>query len=374
MSEPSREKGEQGEQPGVLVGMSGGVDSSVAALLLQQTGYRVVGVTLRLWDEPGASGERTCCSSEAVQRAKAVAAKLAVPHLTIDARASFVPQVVDYFVAEYSRGRTPNPCMKCNARVRFGLLLDLARRLGLEHVATGHYARLVGDPPGLARALDRKKDQSYVLAEVDPAILRHVLFPLGELTKREVRTLAHQAALAGASQPESQEICFVPDDDYRRFLHARLGERPGVILDEEGRHRGHHKGTYYFTVGQRKGLAVAGGEPSYVIAVDAERQTVIIGEKARLCVGILRVESLVCHRSPTGRHSTVQFRSSGGAVPGRLVGEETIVLEEPAMGVAPGQTAVIYEGENVVAAGTIVDTEPWVPERSSERAGKDPVV
>lgn len=371
MSEPL---GEKGEQPGVLVGMSGGVDSSVAALLLQRAGYRVVGVTLRLWDEPGAGGERTCCSSEAVQRAKAVAATLAVPHLTIDARASFTPQVVDYFVAEYARGRTPNPCMKCNARVRFGLLLDLARRLGLVHVATGHYARLVGDPPGLARALDRRKDQSYVLAEVDPAVLRHVLFPLGELTKQEVRALAHGAELAGASQPESQEICFVPDDDYRRFLRARLGDRPGVILDEQGRQCGSHKGTYYFTVGQRRGLAVAGGEPSYVLALDAERQAVIIGEKSHLGVGVLRVENLVCHRSVTGRQTTVQFRSSGGTVPGRLIGEEIIVLDEPAIGVAPGQTAVIYEGENVVAAGTIVDTEPWASGRSSEREGKDPVV
>lgn len=361
-------------QTGVLVGMSGGVDSSVAAMLLQRAGYRVVGVTLRLWDEPTATGAKTCCSSEAVQRAKAVAHKLALPHFTVDARDVFGPQVVEYFVEEYGRGRTPNPCMKCNARVRFGFMLELAHKLGLQWVATGHFARMTGDPPALARGIDRKKDQSYVLAEVDSGILQKVMFPVGELTKAQIRALAAEAGLAVAAQPESQEICFVADDDHRRFLRARLGERPGGIVDVEGREVGRHKGTYNFTIGQRRGLAVPGGEPSYVLALDAARALVVIGERSRLAVGSLRLESLVRHRPPTAERTMVQFRSSGGVVPGRLTGERAVVFDEPAMGVAAGQTAVIYEGEKVVAAGTIIETAPWRFGTRPERGENDPMV
>ena len=284
---------------GVLVGMSGGVDSSVAAMLLQKAGHRVVGVTLRLWDDPCATGERTCCSSEAVKRAAAVAGGLGIAHYSVDTREIFESRVVDYFVEEHARGRTPNPCMKCNARVRFGFLLDLAARLGLEFVATGHYARLVGEPAGLARGFDHHKDQSYVLAEVQPDVLRRVLFPLGEMTKPEVRALAAEAGLAGASQPESQEICFIPDDDHRRFLEARLGEMPGAIVDGEGREVGSHPAVYNFTIGQRKGLRVSGQAPSYVVAVDAARRRVTIGERPALAVSRLRVADVVRHRPQT---------------------------------------------------------------------------
>jgi tRNA-specific 2-thiouridylase len=371
MSDPAPQ---ESRTTGVLVGMSGGVDSSVAAMLLRQEGYRVVGVTLRLWDDPAATGERTCCSSEAVERAKAVASALSLPHVTVDAREIFNPRVVEYFVEEYSRGRTPNPCVKCNARVRFGFMLDLAHKLGLELMATGHYARMMGEPPGLARGVDRVKDQSYVLAEVEPLLLRNVLFPLGGLTKSYVRALATKAGLAGASQPESQEICFVPDDDHRRFLRSRLGERPGRIVDSQGREKGYHKGTYNYTVGQRKGLAVGGGEASYVLRLDAARSLVVVGPRCRLEVGLVRLYDVVWHRPLSGLQTTVQFRSSGGEVRGRLVEGLTVVLEEPAVGVAPGQTAVIYEGENVVAAGSILETEPWVYECASERGEKDPMV
>jgi tRNA-uridine 2-sulfurtransferase len=345
------------DRAGVLVGMSGGVDSSVAAMLLQRAGYRVVGVTLRLWDEPGGAGERTCCSGDAVLRAAAVARSLGIPHYTLDAREVFRARVVDYFVDEHARGMTPNPCMKCNARVRFGLMLDMASRLGLDHVATGHYARMMGEPPGLARGIDHRKDQSYVLAEVDPAVLRRVLFPLGEMRKPQVRALAAQEGLIGASQPESQEICFIPDDDHRRFLTGRLGPRPGPVVDAAGREVGTHGGTYNFTIGQRKGLRIAGQAPSYVVALDAELRHVVIGELAALAVRRLRVIDVVWHRPLGDMPSVVQFRSSGGRVAGRMTDSSTIVFDEPAMGVAPGQTAVVYEGENVVAAGTIVETE-----------------
>jgi tRNA-uridine 2-sulfurtransferase len=343
-------------QAGVLVGMSGGVDSSVAAMLLQRAGYRVVGVTLRLWDDPGTTGDRTCCSSDAVKRAAAVAAALGMPHFTVDARDMFEPRVVDYFVAEHARGRTPNPCMKCNARVRFGFMLELAGRLGLASIATGHYARLTGEPLGLARGIDHRKDQSYVLAEVAPELLRRVLFPLGELRKPEVRRLAAEAGLAGASQPESQEICFVADDDHRRFLATRLGDMPGAIVDAGGRQVGAHRGVYNFTIGQRKGLRVAGCEASYVLSLDAENRVVTVGDRSDLAVSGLRLAEVVWHRPLTGGETTVQFRSSGGRVPGRLTDMTRVVFDEPAMGVAPGQTAVVYEGDTVVAAGTIVET------------------
>jgi tRNA-uridine 2-sulfurtransferase len=341
---------------GVLVGMSGGVDSSVAAMLLQRAGYRVVGVTLRLWDDPGTAGERTCCSSDSVKRAAAVAASLGMPHFTVDAREMFGQRVVDYFVEEHARGRTPNPCMKCNARVRFGYMLELAGRLGLDSIATGHYARLSGEPLGLSRGFDHRKDQSYVLAEVAPELLRRALFPLGELRKPEVRRLAAEAGLAGASQPESQEICFIPDDDHRRFLAARLGDMPGVIVDAAGREVGAHRGVYNFTIGQRKGLRVAGCNPSYVLGLDAENKVVTIGDRSNLAVSGLRLAEVLWHRPLTGAETTVQFRSSGGRVPGRLTEMTRVVFDEPAMGVAPGQTAVVYEGENVIAAGTIVET------------------
>ncbi|OFW57192.1 MAG: tRNA 2-thiouridine(34) synthase MnmA [Actinobacteria bacterium RBG_16_64_13] len=351
---------------GVLVGMSGGVDSSVAAMLLKEQGHRVVGVTLKLWNDPLANGDRICCSTEAVHRAKRVAHQLLIPHLTVDATEMFGARVVQYFVDEYAGGRTPNPCSKCNARVRFAFMLEIARKLGLDKVATGHYARLVGEPAGLARGLDRTKDQSYVLAEVAPELLSQVVFPLGELTKVEVRALAAQAGLEGSGAAESQEICFIPADDYQRFLRDRLGDRPGAIIDQAGGPLGRHAGTYNFTIGQRKGLRIAGKTATYVVGLNAGRQEVVVGGAADLAIGGLCIRDVVLHRHDSGGRTSVQVRSAGGAVPGRMVGGETIVLEEPATGVAPGQTAVVYEGDSVIAAGTIVSTKGWSAPVTSE--------
>jgi tRNA-specific 2-thiouridylase len=344
---------------GVLVGMSGGVDSSVAALLLKRQGYRVVGVTLKLYDDPTVIGERTCCSPEAVHRAKAVAHQLIIPHLTIDAREIFREQVVEYFVAGYGAGKTPNPCAKCNSRVRFQFMLEVAKRLGLKRLATGHYARMVGEPAALARGQDRAKDQSYVLAEVGPDLLRDVLFPLGELTKPQVRVLASEAGLVGASAPESQEICFVPDDDHVSFLTRRLGERSGKIVDSTGAEWGSHSGTYRFTIGQRKGVRIAHREALYVVALDSARNEVMVGPKEETAVGALRLEGVVHHRTRSGKALTVQVRSSGGVYLAEDADDGHIILQEPAFGVAPGQTAVLYEGDNVVLAGTIAKTERW---------------
>jgi tRNA-specific 2-thiouridylase len=368
LSEPSPEAEEQG----VLVGMSGGVDSAVAALLLKKQGHRVVGVTLRLWSDPGSRDDRSCCSPEAVRRARRTAHGLGIPHLTVDAGEAFHRDVVSYFVEEYGRGRTPNPCAKCNARLRFSLMLEIAEGLGLPRIATGHYSRMEGSPLGLMRGVDRPKDQSYVLAEVVPETLRRVLFPLGNMTKKEVRAAASEAGLEARSVPESQEICFVADDDHRRFLRERLGERPGAIVDLEGRQIGRHSGTYNFTVGQRKGLGIASQTPLYVVGVDADLAVVTAGSAEECLVGELLIGDVVLHRPKTAGPVAVQVRSSGPAIPARLRDETglpkigfggehvSIVLEEPASGVAPGQTAVLYEGGEVLLAGTILATGRWL--------------
>jgi tRNA-specific 2-thiouridylase len=357
------------DERGVLVGLSGGVDSAVAALLLKEQGYRVVGVTLRLWSDSASQDRRTGCSAEALDRAKRVADQVGIPHRVVDAEEAFYRGVVQYFVKEYERGRTPNPCVKCNSRVRFGLLLQIARELGLARMATGHYARLIGEPPGLARGADRGKDQSYVLAEVAPEVLRRCLFPLGPMTKAEVRALAARAGLESHSAPESQEICFIPDDDHRRFLRERLGERPGAIVDGEGRKVGRHSGTYNFTIGQRKGLGIAAEEALYVVRLSAERQEVVVGPGADLAAGRINLDEGICHRTGPAQHPTVQWRSTGGAVRARVTAPGTVVLEEPAVGVSPGQTAVLYEGEMVLMAATIRSSEPWTGVQQEARDG-----
>lgn len=348
---------------GILVGMSGGVDSGVAAMLLKEAGFDVVGITLRLWNDPGVADERSCCSPESVRRARVVAHSLGIPHITLDASAAFYSRVVEYFVGEYAKGRTPNPCAKCNARVRLGLMLDIARRLGLGRLATGHYARITGSPPCLTRGADVKKDQSYVLAEVSPDVLAHVVFPLGDMTKTRVRMEAARAGLEGHSLPESQEICFVPDDDHRRFLRERLGDLPGDIVDDAGNVLGRHKGTYNYTVGQRRGVGVSGPKPLYVSRVDAGRRQVVVGALAESAVGTVHVEGLTVHMPGSAGEVSLQFRSSGPVVPVDTIEASgdvmVITLAQAAHGVAPGQTAVVYVGSQVAVAGSIVGTDRW---------------
>ena len=364
----------------VLVGMSGGVDSAVAALLLREQGYRVVGVTLSLWNDPHSRGERSCCSPETVRRARRVAHSLGIPHLTIDATGAFSESVVSYFVGEYESGRTPNPCAKCNSRVRFGLMLEVADWLGLSWVGTGHYARLLGEKRLLARGVDELKDQSYVLAEVDPAVLRRVLFPLGGMTKGTVRRMAAEAGLEGHGAPESQEICFVADDDHRRFLRERLGDRPGLIVDQAGHKLGEHTGTYNYTIGQRKGLNVPSQGPLYVVDIDAGRSEVVVGTADQLGVDAVTVGALTWHESRPSGPVSLQVRSSGAALSGRMQENElglgiegtvTVVLDCPAGAVALGQTGVVYQDEHVVCAGTILATrsERVSAERGSRNGG-----
>jgi len=344
---------------GVLVGMSGGVDSNVAALLLKQNGYRPVGATLKLWTATEEGRRNICCSDEAVRRARRIAHQLGIPHFTLDARDLFFTSVVQYFIDEYAAGRTPNPCVKCNARLRFGLLATTARRLGLSRIATGHYARLTGNPPRLSRALCLPKDQSYVVAEVAPELLEITLFPLGELDKSTVRELAREAGLEGHDAPESQEICFVPEEGHRAFLRQHIGARPGMLVDTAGRTLGQHTGTYNFTVGQRRGHGVAAPHPLYVIRIDPTRDEVVLGPRDQLAVMEIVLKDAVVHRPNAPTQGLVQTRSSGQVVPGVATWHKdqvVIRLTRPAFGVAPGQTGVLYHSDDVVLAGTIIET------------------
>lgn len=344
---------------GVLVAMSGGVDSATAALILAREGRRVVGVTFRFWSDPTCGPGGGCCSPETVVRARRAAHALGIPHFTVDLAGPFYTEVVEYFVREYADGRTPNPCVRCNGSLRFGELVSLADRMGLGSVATGHYARLVGEPPQLQRGVDPRKDQSYVLARVPPRILRRALFPLGHLNKPEVRAIAREAGLEAHDAVESQEICFIPDDDHRRFLRERLGDRPGDITDPEGNVLGRHVGIYNFTVGQRRGLGVAGGQPLYVTAVLSSNDTVVAAPWRALAVDTIVVDDVVRHVPHLPARVWAQLRSSGRPIRSELHdrGASLVLhLTEPEAGVAPGQTAVLYSETAVVASGTIVST------------------
>lgn len=349
----------KGTQTSILVGLSGGIDSAVAALLLKEQGRHVVALTLVFSEDAPEGEQESPCSPRAAEKAAAVAEEIGVRHIIVDARETFRREVVEYFVREYERGRTPNPCIRCNAHVRFGLMVDVARRQGLSRLATGHYARLLGPTGLLARGVDRTKDQSYVLAHVSPELLADVDFPLGGLHKTEVRRIAASAGLSCRDAGESQEICFIPHDDYRGFLRLCLGERRGAIVDLNGKELAHHTGTYNFTIGQRRGLRLAGGEPWYVVGIDAVKREVIVGNARDTMTGVVTITDVVHHAPHLGGTLTVQLRSSGEAVPADMPDWETVVLHEPAQGIAPGQTAVVYEEDRVVLAGTIVSAEGW---------------
>lgn len=347
---------------GALVGLSGGVDSAVAALLLVQSGLRVVGVTFALWSDPTCDQPNLCCSAESILAARATAEQLSVEHHLLDLSHPFLREVVEPFVEEYARARTPNPCVRCNARLRFPALRSLADHLRLSHIATGHYARLSGDPPRLRRAAAREKDQSYVLSQVDAGLLADSLFPLGGFSKAQVRRLAREAGLPVHSRPESQEACFIPDNDYRRFLRTRVEPRPGAIVDVRGKEIGRHGSFFDFTVGQRKGLGIAAAAPLYVVALREQSAQVVVGPREALKVAGLVVRDVVCHRLPDGGEAVLlQFRSTGEAVPARFsagAGRLHVSFAQPAVGVAPGQVAVAYEGEDVLWSGIIDRTWP----------------
>jgi tRNA-specific 2-thiouridylase len=338
----------------VAVAMSGGVDSAVALL---RSLPNAIGVTLRLWLDPdGPDAERACCSPEAVIAARETCHALGIPHVTLDLRDEFRSTIVDPFVQAYSRGETPNPCIRCNGAFRFGRLLEFAQRAGAERLVTGHYARIVEHRGRrlLARAVDPRKDQSYMLARVDPEQLEHVDFPLGGQTKDETRAEAARAGLAAASRAESQEACFLAGDDYRAFLERRgLVRSDGAIVDEQGRELGRHSGHWRFTPGQRKGLGVSAREPMYALRADARTNTVVVGP--RLALRRTAVDVTGNLYVPVDRADVkLRYRSEAvGAQVDRLDQGFRLRLDEPAFGVAPGQAAVLYDGDAVVGAGVI---------------------
>lgn len=341
----------------VAVAMSGGVDSAVALL---RAGPKAIGVTLRLWIDPeGPDVERACCSPEAVVAARTSCHRLGIPHVTIDARKEFLRAVVEPFVRGYRRGETPNPCIRCNGFFRFGRLLRFARQAGASRLATGHYARVVRHQNRLllARGVDAGKDQSYMLARLDPRILDRVWFPLGEQTKHETRAEAERAGLAAAGRTESQEACFLGGDDYRSFLSRHgLARQDGEVMDEAGQVLGIHAGFWGFTPGQRKGLGVSAGSPMYALRTLPNRNAVVVGPREALARTRVRAEGRLFAEAD---RVDVKLRHRSPAVAGRVEargrGFET-VLDEPAYGVATGQAAVLYEGDVVVGAGRVVSS------------------
>ncbi|MCV7257303.1 tRNA 2-thiouridine(34) synthase MnmA [Mycobacterium shimoidei] len=351
----------------VLAAMSGGVDSSVAAARMVDAGHDVVGVHLALSTAPGTlrTGSRGCCSKEDAADARRVADVLGIPFYVWDFADKFKEDVIDDFVSSYARGETPNPCVRCNERIKFSALAARALALGFDTVATGHYARL--SDGRLRRAVDRDKDQSYVLAVLTAEQLRHAAFPIGDTPKPQIRAEASRRGLAVADKPDSHDICFIPSGDTRAFLGSRIGVRRGPVVDAGGTVLAEHDGVHGFTIGQRKGLGIAGpgpdGRPRYVTGIDAETGTVRVGTAADLDVWELTGHTPVFTAGepfPGPVECTVQVRAHGEAVDAvaESVDDELVVrLRTPLRGVAPGQTLVLYrpdrDGDEVIGSATI---------------------
>jgi tRNA-specific 2-thiouridylase len=359
----------------IVVALSGGVDSATAAALLVEAGERVVGVSMRLYDAAGtsASAGGRCCGPRDLEDARRVAAHLGIPFYVADYAEEFAARVVDDFVAEYARGRTPNPCARCNQHIKFTPLLRRARALGARALATGHYARLDGGQ--LRRARDADKDQSYFLFAMPRGAAGFVRFPLGELTKPEVRAHARRLGLPVADKPESQEICFVPDGDHAGFVAARALARPGAIVDRQGSVLGQHAGVHRFTVGQRRGLGAIAPAPGdapearYVVAIDAARAEVVVGGRGELGSLRVAVEEVAWWRTPEQPfEAAVQIRHRHAPRPARIEpmgeGRATVTFREPERAVAPGQAAVFYDGDRVVGGGFIASATQDREERA----------
>jgi tRNA-uridine 2-sulfurtransferase len=343
----------------VAVAMSGGVDSAVALLKAVEAGLQPVGVTLRLWIDPQApDSERACCSPQSVRAARSACHALGVPHVALDRRDGFRRAVVEEFVTAYAAGSTPNPCVRCNGSFRFDTLAAFADRIGAERLVTGHYARIRRrfGVPLVARALDDTKDQSYMLARVPSAMLERVWFPLGEQRKTQTRAEATAAGMAAAGRAESQEVCFVGGGDHRAFLERNGGAgTAGEITDERGTVLGRHTGVHRFTAGQRRGVGVSAATPLYVLRTDARTGEVVVGPRSRLARSSVSVGEAVLHRPVSRVQAKLRYRSD--PVWATVVADGAGVrleLDEPAYGVAPGQAAVLYEGDTVVGAGTIL--------------------
>jgi tRNA-uridine 2-sulfurtransferase len=355
----------------VVVAMSGGVDSSVAAALVKEKGYEVIGVTMRLW--PGAgqanegSGPGNCCGSEAIEDARKVAFKLGMPHYVMDFSDIFESEIISDFCREYRQGRTPNPCVLCNRYIKFGILLDKARELGADYLATGHYARTEQNKTTgkylLKKGSDSSKDQSYFLCQLRQEQLRQSLFPVGNLTKIKVRDIAGELKLPVAEKAESQEICFIPDDDYPRFLEEYLpgATTPGPIVDESGKTLGSHRGIAHYTIGQRKGLGIAAKEPLFVTRIESESNTIIVGDRKKiydteLVASNMNWIALDRPESSVKLKARIRYRHpEAEAMVTPLENHDVYVkFSEPQMAITPGQTIAFYDGDTVACGGTII--------------------
>lgn len=345
----------------IVVAMSGGVDSSVVAALAARTGAETIGITLQLYDHGSAvSRVGSCCAGQDIRDARAVADRLGIAHYVFDHESRFRDTVIDQFADEYLRGRTPIPCVRCNMGVKFTDLFRLARELGADCLATGHYVRRIAGPEGaeLHRALDPARDQSYFLFATTAEQLDYLRFPLGGMPKSEVRSIAQEMRLAVAMKPDSQDICFVPNGDYASVVRKIRpeAETGGEIVDEEGTVLGRHKGLIHYTVGQRRGLDIGGlAAPLYVIRLDPERQQVVVGPKAALAVTAARLSEPSWLGAVEDRPVLAKVRSLAKPVRARLKGD-WLRFDTPEFGVAPGQAAVLYDGDRVLGGGWIEET------------------
>lgn len=369
------------DRPRVVVAMSGGVDSSVAAALLADQGYDVIGLMMRLWSEPG-SGPVTptnrCCTLDQMNDARRVADILGIPFYVIDVRDHFRRSIVQFFIDEHAAGRTPNPCVECNRQIRFTYLLEQAKALGADFLATGHYARIdhTGSAYRLRQGIDANKDQSYVLHVLQQSHLANVLFPIGELTKTEVRQVAQERGLTVAAKQESQDLCFVNDGDYRRFLREHSNQPPqsGPILDAAGRELGRHDGLPFYTIGQRKGLGLAAAEPLFVLGKDTIRNALIVGPREALGTRALTAHHVnwIGAQPATPIQALVKIRYKAMPVSASVTpladGEVYIAFDAPVMGATPGQAAVFYDGDVCLGGGTIGEVEtPELGEKQTIR-------
>jgi tRNA-specific 2-thiouridylase len=350
----------------VVVAMSGGVDSSVAAALLVEQGYDVVGIMLRLWSEAdrGSGPANRCCALDAQYDAERVAEAVGIPFYLVNIASEFKQRVVDYFVAEYAIGRTPNPCVECNRQIRFDLLLRRALALEADYLATGHYARIRhhNDRFQIWRGVDRGKDQSYVLHVLGQAQLAHVLLPLGAFSKTQVRDMARERDLPVADRKDSQDLCFVSDGDYRRFLSERLSDtiHPGPIRDRAGRVLGEHQGLVHYTIGQRKGLNISGPERLYVLAVDVTENALVVGTADELGQDVCMAHHMnwIAGEPPRGSFEAtakIRYKAHNALVTVTVLDDDTarIEFDQPQRDITPGQAIVLYQQDVMLGGGTI---------------------
>jgi len=354
----------------VAVAMSGGVDSSVAAAIIMQEGYQVIGVTMQVWSRDRQTSEIDsfdgCCGFGAIDDAKRVARKLGISHYVMELSDIFSQKVITDFCQQYSLGKTPNPCIRCNRYIKFDALLERAKGLGADFVASGHHARIERDEAKgrylLKKGIDRDKDQSYVLYSLTQEQLKHTLLPIGHFTKQRVREIARELGLPVVAKQESQDICFIPDNDYPKFLKQFVpqGVKPGPILNEQGSTLGEHQGILFYTIGQRKGLGISAGEPLYVTAIDPKRNAIVVGSKqaaygSELIASGLNWITTTRLEQPSIVKAKIRYRHQGAEATIAPLDEDKVYVKfsQPQMAITPGQAIVFYEGDTVLGGGTI---------------------